>query len=159
MGKVKYKIGSTINNKWVIVSILEIKKQNKKLLCFNLNTFRFTEGWIWDFTRDLIDDDKSTTNPKCRLSKNIHPVGKTLDLHNYYAYQVYLRQNHLSREDFFILKDFRQGFYGDVSYMLKKFDLLLISGQARRNGPLSNLIALTYIVLAERKYFTRKEVA
>lgn len=150
----KYEIGSIINDKWIIVSILQVRKQNKKLLCFNLYTYTFTEGWIWDFTRDLISNNKPTKNPICVLTKTYIPYGDLLTLHQEYVYKVYIYQQNLSREDFFILRDIREGWYKDVKSILKKFDLLLAtSGQARRNKPLAMVIGLTYIILAMNKYF------
>lgn len=159
MSKQKYIIGSIIHDKWVIVAILKIRKQNKKLLCFNLNSHIFTEGWIWDFTRDLIPDNKVTKNPMCMVSQVFVPITNLKDWHSHYAYKVYLRQNNLSRDDFFILRDIREGWYKEVGYLLKKFDLLLFnSGQARRNKPLAMVIATTYVLLADKKYFIKKEV-
>ena len=38
MKKQKYDIGKLINNEWAIVSILEVKNQNKKILCYNINS-------------------------------------------------------------------------------------------------------------------------
>ena len=75
----KYDIGSVIHNKWVIVSILKIRKQNRKILCFNLNTHTFTEGWIWDFTRDLIADNKPTIEPMCVITKVSIPTTNLID--------------------------------------------------------------------------------
>ena len=149
---IKYDIGSTINKKWVIISILKVNKQNKKVLCYNIEDNIFKEGWIWDFTRDLV---KSTQNkkPDCYLSKcNIKQTGSQLaDLQFEYAHDVYFNCSYLSRDEYEYLRDIREGSYAGVNHLLKTFDWSLYSsGQARRNSKLAMLIGTTYKLLIER---------
>lgn len=149
---IKYDIGSIINRKWVIISILKVNKQNKKILCYNIEDNIFKEGWIWDFTRNRV---KSTPNKKsdCYLAKcKISAEGKhLLDIHLEYSNDIYFNCSYLSRDAYSYLKDIREGTYSGVGYLLKTFDWLLYeSGQARRNSRLAMLIGTTYKLLIER---------
>lgn len=149
---IKYDIGTIINKKWVIISILKVNKQNKKVICYNIENNIFKEGWIWDFTRDLV---KLIPNkkPECYLSKClINQTGSQLaDIQFDYAYDVYFNCNYLSRDEYSYLRDIREGSYAGVNHLLKTFDWLLYSsGQARRNSRLAMLIGTTYKILIER---------
>ena len=62
----KYYAGEWINKKWIIVSILYVRKQNKKILCYNPEHNIFKEGWIWDFTRNIV---KPMPNKKAECFK------------------------------------------------------------------------------------------
>lgn len=152
MAETKYDIGTIINNKWVIISILKVNKQNKKLICYNIEDNIFKEGWIWDFTRDLV---RSTQNkkPDCYLSKcTISAEGKhLLDLHLEYSNDIYFNCSYLSRDEYEYLRAIREGSYYGLDHLLKTFDWLLYqSRQARRNSRLANLIGTTYKILIER---------
>lgn len=152
----KYEIGNWINNKWIIVSILFVRNQNKKILCYNPEHNIFKEGWIWDFTRDIV---QPTTNRKqlcyiCNLKLSTE-LYKLLDLNYEYANQVYFKTNYLTREEYAIIQGYREGSYLEVEHILKKFDFLLSNdynkcGQARRNQNLAYLIATTYMILIKK---------
>ena len=160
MKKQKYDIGKLINNEWAIVSILEVKNQNKKILCYNINTNFFVEGWIWDFTRDLISTSKQNRNPLCYLSNKINKWNyeNNLDNHFEYAEQVYFDCNYLTRDEYSYLRDIREGSYSNLRHILKRFDYCLAtSGQARRNQRLAMLISTTYKILSDRKYWKVEE--
>ena len=161
MKRKKYEVGKVINNKWVIVAILEIKKQNKKVLCFNFQELNFVEGWIWDFTRDLINPNKKPKEINCHVI-NIRTKGMTkkevLDEHFECSNIIYCKTKEaykgLSKEEYMLLKDLREGITANILEVLKKFDLLLTnSGHSRRNTNLARLIACTYWLLVYRGYW------
>lgn len=155
--KKKYEIGTWINNKWIIISILYVRKQNKKILCYNPEHNIFKEGWIWDFTRNIV---KPTSNKKaecftiCELKLNTE-LYSLLDINFEYANEVYFKTNYLTRSEYSILRGYREGSFWDVEHILKKFDFLLSDdynkcGQSRRNQNLAYLIASTYIILIQK---------
>ena len=148
-----YEVGKRINDKWIIVSILYTRKQNKKLVCMHIPTGIFKEGWIWDFTRDIVKPTKNR-NPLCYLSKIQIKTKKDelLDIHYEYSNNVYYKTSYLSREEYSILQGYREGAFNDMSHILKKFDYLLSNdydkhGHSRRNENLAMLIATTYQIL------------
>lgn len=152
----KYDIGSVINNQWVIVSILEVKKQNKKILCYHLNNKVFTEGWIWDFTRGLINPNKQNLKNMCEIVhiRTINELEIAQDINQEYAWKISKASKFLSYRDRDILRDIREGYLGNVQEILNKFDLLLkSSGQHRRNLKLAMLISTTYRILQLRNFF------
>ena len=152
MSAIKYDIGTIINEKWVIISILKINKQNKKCLVYNIEHNMFKECWIWDLTRDIATHNLNKT-PECYLSKcKIKSSESELaNLHFNYAEDVYFNCKYLTREEYIILRNIREGSYVGLNHILKKFDLLLYeSGQARRNSRLAMLIGTTYKLLIER---------
>lgn len=160
MKKSKYSPGAVINGKWVVVSILETRKQNKKLLCYHLETDNFVEGWIWDFTRDLINPNKISQRIACKV---IH-VNPSIDFevaldYNYrYAWEVIRKSSYLSIEERNVLQGIREGYLprAKVNELLNKFDnLLSSSGQHRRNINLAILISTTYQILKWRNYFIK----
>lgn len=155
-GKRKYDVGKTINGEWVIVSILQTKKQNAKILCFHLETKNFVEGWIWDFTRSLINPNKQNLKNMCEIVhiRTIEELEIAQDINQEYAWQVSQKSKYLSHRDRYILESIRNGWLGDTEEILRKFDLLLkSSGQHRRNLNLAILISSTYRILQLRKYF------
>ena len=127
--KKKYDVGNVINGEWVIVSILEIKKQNKKILCYHLETKVFTEGWIWDFTRGLINPEKQNLNPLCKIVYIRVPeeLETAQDINQDYAWKISKKSNFLSYEDRSVLRDIREGYLGNTEEILRKFDFLLKS--------------------------------
>ena len=160
MKKSKYSPGAVINGKWVVVSILETRKQNKKLLCYHLETDNFVEGWIWDFTRDLISPNKISRLIACKV---IH-VNPSIDLevaldHNQrYAWEVAQKSSYLTTKDRDTLRDIREGYLplASTTELLNKFNILLsTSGQLRRNINLAILVSTTYQILNIRKYFSK----
>ena len=154
--KKKYDIGGIINEEWVIVSILQVKKQNKKILCYHLETRNFVEGWIWDFTRGLINPNKQNLKNLCEIVhiRTIEDLEIAQDTNQEYAWQVSKKSNYLSYRDRYILESIRNGYLGDAEEILRKFDeLLKSSGQLRRNLNLAMLISSTYRILQLRKYF------
>ena len=154
--KKKYDIGSVINGEWVIVSILEIRKQNKKILCYHLDTKIFTEGWIWDFTRGLINPEKQNLKNMCEIVhiRTIEELEIAQDTNQEYAWQVSQKSKYLSHRDRYILESIRNGYLFDTEEILNKFDFLLkSSGQCRRNLKLAMLISSTYRILQLRNYF------
>ena len=160
MRKQKYEIGKLINNKWAIVSILEVKNQNKKVLCYNIDTNSFVESWIWDFTRNIVSASKKNRNPLCYLSNKVNHFDycRNLDAHFEYSDMIYFDCNYLTRDEYIYLRDIREGSYADLSHILKLFDYLLAtSGQARRNSRLAMLISTTYKILSDRNYWKIKE--
>lgn len=160
MKKQKYDIGKLINNEWAIVSILEVKNQNKKILCYNINTNSFIEGWIWDFTRGLILTSKKSRNQMCYITNKINTFDYTrnLDAHFEYSDIVYFDCNYLTRDEYSYLRDIREGSYSNLQHILKRFDYCLAtSGQARRNQRLAMLISTTYKILSDRDYWKVKE--
>lgn len=155
-GKRKYDIGKTINKEWVIVSILQVKKQNTKILCYHLETKNFVEGWIWDFTRGLINPNKQNLKNMCEIVhiRTIEELEIAQDINQEYAWQVSQKSKYLSHRDRYILESIRNGYLFDTEEILRKFDLLLkSSGQHRRNLKLAMLISSTYRILQLRKYF------
>ena len=156
MAKRKYDIGKLINGDWVIVSILQTKKQNTKILCYHLETKNFVEGWIWDFTRGLINPNKQNLKNMCEIVhiRTIEELEIAQDTNQEYAWQVSQRSNYLSHRDRYILESIRNGYLFDTEEILRKFDFLLkSSGQYRRNLKLAMLISSTYRILQLRKYF------
>lgn len=154
--KKKYDIGSVINNEWVIVSVLEVKKQNKKILCYHLETKSFTEGWIWDFTRGLINPNRQNLKPLCEIIyiKVSDELEIAQDKNQEYAWRLSKRSKYLSYRDRYILESIRNGYLFDTEEILRKFDLLLkSSGQHRRNLNLAMLIGSTYRILQLRNFF------
>ena len=105
-----YEAGKRINDKWIIISILKVRKQNKKILCMHIETGIFREGWIWDFTRDKV---KPTPNkkPLCYLSQVRIKAeqNELLDIHFEYSDNVYFKTSYLKREEYSILQDYREG--------------------------------------------------
>lgn len=159
----KYTPGAVINGVWVIVAILETRKQNKKLLCYNLKTDTFTEGWIWDFTRDLISPNKISRLITCRVI-HVNPsidLEVALDYNHRYAWEVARKSPYLiTTENRKVLQGIREGYLprAKVNELLNKFDNLLSnSGQQRRNINLAILISTTYQILKWRNYFVKKE--
>ena len=156
MARKKYDIGKTINGEWVIVSILQVKKQNAKILCYHLETKNFVEGWIWDFTRGLINPRKQNLKNMCEIVhiRTIEELEIAQDTNQEYAWQVSQKSKYLSHRDRYILESIRNGYLFDTEEILRKFDLLLkSSGQHRRNLKLAMLISSTYRILHLRKYF------
>lgn len=155
----KYDIGSIINGEWIIVAILQIKKQNKKILCYHLNKKIFLEGWIWDFTRDIVNPNKQNINPLCKIvyfRNTGDELENILDINQEYEWIVSKKTKYLSNNDRYILESIRCGYLGDVQDILNKFDLLLkTSGHARRNMNLGLLIMTTYNILTLRNYWLR----
>lgn len=154
---IKYEIGSWINKKWIIVSVLYSRKQNRKILCYNPEYNIFKEGWIWDFTRDIV---KATKNNKpicsalCQTKINLE-WQNILDVNYEYTNDIYFKTNYLTREEYSILRGYREGSFLDIEHILKKFDFLLSDdynkcGQVRRNQKLAYLIASTYIILIQK---------
>lgn len=156
MAKRKYDIGTIINGEWIIVSILQVKKQNTKILCYHLETKNFVEGWIWDFTRGLINPNKQNLKNMCEIVhiRTIDELEVAQDTNQEYAWQVSQKSKYLSHRDRYILESIRNGWLKDTEEILKKFDYLLkSSGQHRRNLKLAMLISSTYRILQLRKYF------
>lgn len=153
----KYEIGNWINQKWIIVSVLYSRKQNKKLLCYNPKYNIFKEGWIWDFTRDLINitpNKKPECYSLCQTKINLE-WQNILDVNYEYTNDIYFNTNYLTREEYSILRGYREGSFWDIEHILKKFDFLLSDdynkcGQVRRNQKLAYLIASTYIILIKK---------
>lgn len=155
-GKRKYDIGKKINEEWVIVSILQVKKQNIKILCYHLETKNFVEGWIWDFTRGLINPNKQNLKNMCEIVhiRTIDELEIAQDANQEYAWQVSQKSKYLSHRDRYILESIRNGWLKDTEEILRKFNLLLnSSGQHRRNLKLAMLISSTYRILQLRNYF------
>ena len=156
----KYTPGAVINGVWVIVAILETRKQNKKLLCYNLETDTFAEGWIWDFTRDLISPNKISRLIACKVI-HVNPsidLEVALDYNQRYAWEVAQKSSYLTIVDRSILRDIREGYlpHTKIDELLNKFDnLLRNSGQQRRNINLAILISTTYQILKWRNYFIK----
>lgn len=154
---IKYEIGSWINKKWIIVSVLYSRKQNRKLLCYNPKYNIFKEGWIWDFTRDLINitpNKKPKCYSLCQTKINLE-WDNILDVNYEYTNDIYFNTNYLTREEYSILRGYREGSFWDIEHILKKFDFLLSDdynkcGQVRRNQKLAYLIASTYIILIQK---------
>ena len=155
--KKKYEIGTWINNKWIIIAILCIQHQNKKILCYNPENNIFKEGWIWDFTKDKIKpipNKKPICSCICRL-KLTSDWNQILDINHEYTNKVYFKTNYLTREEYSIIRGYREGSFWDIEHILKKFDFLLSDdynkcGQSRRNQNLAYLIASTYIILIQK---------
>jgi hypothetical protein len=151
----KYEVGKRINEKWIIVSILYSKKQNKKILCYNPEHNLFKEGWIWDFTRDIVSYNKnkmSECKEICTKLNTKNDLDIIINNHFEYSNKVYYKTNYLTREEYSILRDWREGWIHSINHILKKFDFLLSNdytknGQSRRNKNLSNLIIYTYLFL------------
>lgn len=155
-GKRKYDIGKLINGEWVIVSILQVKKQNTKILCYHLKTKNFVEGWIWDFTRGLINPNKQNLKNMCEIVhiRTIDELEIAQDTNQEYAWQVFKNSSYLSHRDRYILESIRNGYLYDAEEILRKFNnLLKSSGQHRRNLKLAMLISSTYRILQLRNYF------
>lgn len=155
----KYEVGSVINGVWVIVSILQKKQQNKKILCYHLDKKIFLEGWIWDFTRDIINPNKQNIHPLCKivyLRNTADEIGNILDINQEYTWQIAKKTNYLTTNDRYILESIRCGYLGDVKIILNKFNELLQSGYARRNMNLGLLIMTTYEILTLRKYWLKQ---
>jgi hypothetical protein len=156
MARKKYDVGKKINEEWVIVSILQTKKQNAKILCYHLETKNFVEGWIWDFTRGLINPNKQNLKNMCEIVhiRTIEELEIAQDINQEYAWQVSQKSKYLSHRDRYILESIRNGYLFDTEEILRKFDCLLkSSGQHRRNLNLAMLISSTYRILQLRKYF------
>lgn len=156
MAKRKYNIGTIINGEWIIVSILQTKNQNSKVLCYHLETKNFVEGWIWDFTRGLINPNKQNLKNMCEIVhiRTIDELEVAQDTNQEYAWQVSQKSKYLSHRDRYILESIRNGWLKDTEEILKKFDYLLkSSGQHRRNLKLAMLISSTYRILQLRNYF------
>lgn len=155
----KYEVGSVINGEWIIVSILQVKKQNKKILCYHLNKKIFLEGWIWDFTRDIINPNKQNINPLCKIvyfRNTGDELENILDINQEYEWIISQKTKYLSNNDRYILESIRCGYLGDVQDILNRFALLLqTSGHARRNMNLGLLIMTTYNILTLRNYWLR----
>jgi hypothetical protein len=154
--KRKYDVGKLINGEWVIVSILQVKKQNTKILCYHLKTKNFVEGWIWDFTRGLINPNKQNLKNMCEIVhiRTIDELEIAQDTNQEYAWQVFKNSKYLSHRDRYILESIRNGYLYDTEEILRKFDYLLkSSGQHRRNLKLAMLISSTYRILQLRNFF------
>lgn len=156
MKKILYEAGKRINDKWIIISVLKVKKQNKKILCMHIETGIFREGWIWDFTRDKV---KPTPNkkPLCYLSRvKIKSKGaELLDIHHKYSNNILSKTKYLSETEYAILQGYREGSFREIKNMIKKFDYLLSNdyskhNQSRRNQNLAMLIATTYRLLYKK---------
>ena len=129
-------------------------------MCYNPEHIIFKEGWIWDFTRDLVKPTKNK-KPSCtkicqlQLKDNWNQL---LDLNYEYANEVYFKtkkEEYITREEYALIRGYREGSFLDVEHILKKFDFLLSNdykkcGQARRNQKLAYLIASTYIILIKK---------
>lgn len=157
MKEILYESGKRINDKWVIVSILKVKKQNKKILCMHIDTGIFKEGWIWDFTRDKV---KPTPNkkPLCYLSRVTikAETNELLDIHFEYSNNILSKTKYLSETEYTILQGYREGYFEEIQHMIKKFDYLLSNdyakhNQSRRNQNLAMLIATTYKILYKQR--------
>lgn len=164
----KYTVGSVINNKWVIISILEVRKQNKKLICYNLSTNQFKEGWIWDFTRDIVTD---IPNRKmyCKAFEKLESVSEyaideLLNIHLELSNSCYYKHEFFTRDEYYLLQCVREGYLLNVKSLLKKFDWLLYKAEkdnqekaefatARLSKKLAKTIQLTYIILNKRGFF------
>lgn len=156
MARKKYDIGKIINEEWIIVSILQTKKQNAKILCYHLKTKNFVEGWIWDFTRGLINPNKQNFKNMCEIVhiRTSEELETAQDINQEYAWIVSKRSNYLSHRDRYILESIRNGYLYDTEEILRKFDYLLkSSGQHRRNLKLAMLISSTYRILQLRNFF------
>lgn len=156
MKELLYEAGKRINDKWIIISILKVRKQNKKILCMHIETGIFREGWIWDFTRDKV---KPTPNkkPLCYLSRvRIKSKGaELLDIHHKYSNNIRSKTSYLSETEYSMLKSYREGSFGEIQHFIKKFDYLLSNdyskhNHSRRNQNLAMLIATTYKILYKK---------
>ena len=156
MKEILYEAGKRINDKWIIVAILKVKRQNKKILCMHIETGIFKEGWIWDFTRDKVSQNPNK-KPLCYLARVTIKAeeNELLDIHFEYSDNVYFKTSYLKREEYSILQDYREGSFREVKHILKKFDYLLSDdyakhNQSRRNQNLAMLIAITYKILYKK---------
>ena len=145
-----YSIGKKIGDKWIIVAILEKRGCNKKIICYNAQNGIFKEGWIWDFTRNLVSD-KPNRNPSCKICEYTFtdlPRNELYDCNSDYAFNQAIRTKNLTSNDVVVLRNIREGTYCNFNKVLKKFsDMLAKSGQHRRNSGLATVIGTTYEIL------------
>ena len=155
MKKILYESGKRINDEWIIISILEVRKQNKKIICMHTKTGMFKEGWLWDFTNKPVNPTNNI-NPWCYLARITIRAeeNELLDMHHEYS-NILLKTSYLSQAEYSILQSYREGSFRDIQHIIKKFDYLLSNdyskhNQSRRNQRLAMLIATTYKILYEK---------
>ena len=119
-------------------------------------TGMFKEGWLWDFTHKSVNPTNNI-NPWCYLARvRIKSKGsELLDIHHEYSNNIRSKTSYLSEAEYSILKDYREGSFGEIQHIIKKFDYLLSNdyskhNQSRRNQRLAMLIATTYKILYEK---------
>lgn len=148
--KIKYDIGKRINDRWIIVAVLKKNKQNKKLLCYDTKDNLFKEGWIFDFTRNIVAKN-SSRKPSCILcDKTFDKYNRTelYDINADNAFHQLIKTKNINNRDVIDLRNIREGVCENISRILYKFgDLLARSGQHRRNVGLANVIGSTYEIL------------
>lgn len=150
----KYEVGSKIND-WVIVAFLKRNGCNKKIICYNKRTGQFKEGWIWDFTRGLINT-KPNVSPMCKLCQMSFSDCSKKELYDINATCVYKQKGKTIDSDVLVtLRNIREGAicYEDLKEVLQIFcELLRSSGQHRRNTGLATVIGTTYEILNRKGY-------
>lgn len=156
MSSKKYKIGSYINPNWFIVAILETKNQNKKILCYNPNIGIFKEGWIWDFTRGLVNNNPNR-KPLCIIcNTQLNEEKDVFDINSNYALLLTIHKN-ISEEILISLRNIREGLVCEEgTKVLNYFNMLLQEIKNKKNKKLAVLIHSTYKILLYRGYFDNK---
>ena len=155
MKEILYESGKRIKDEWIIISILEVRKQNKNIICMHTKTGMFKEGWLWDFTHKDVNPTNNI-NPWCYLARvRIRAEeNELLDMHCEYS-NILSKTSYLSKAEYSILQGYREGSFGEIQHIIKKFDYLLSNdyskhNQSRRNQNLAMLIATTYKILYKK---------
>jgi hypothetical protein len=156
MKEILYESGKRIKDEWIIISILEVRNQNKKIICMHTKTGIFKEGWLWDFTNKPVYPTNNI-DPWCYLARVRIKAeeNELLDMHYEYSNDICSKTSYLSKAEYAILQGYREGIFEEIQHIIKKFDYLLSNNyskhnQSRRNQRLAMLIATTYKLLYKK---------